>query len=159
METTDRSRRTNAPRAPYIDPQQTPSMKTRPFSILLLLTAFTLPFATSMAASNPKISAPIAYPVRAVEVDENGTTIVRGMTQIAILRLLGSSYRKLSDDSWMYRGYSSSHGPAQQRGCNQLVITFAKGKVVDINLVNRNAALLMAKGIPLKPAGHVVAAE
>jgi hypothetical protein len=59
----------------------------------------------------------------------------------------------------MYPGFSSSHGPAEQRGCNQLVITFSKGKVVDLNLVNRSAALLMAKGIPLKPAGHIVAAE
>jgi len=134
-------------------------MKTRPISILLLLSTLVLPLATSTAASNPEKSASTVYPVKTVALDHNGTTIARGMTQMTILRLLGSSYRKLSDDTWMYHGFSSSHGPAQQRDCDQLVITFAKGKVVDLNLVNRHAALLIAKGIPLKPARYVVAAE
>jgi outer membrane protein assembly factor BamE (lipoprotein component of BamABCDE complex) len=153
-----RSRCIDASRASDPTLIETPIMKTR-ISILLLLATFTLPFSTSVAAtvSNDMISA--AYSVSAVDVDRNGTSIARGTTRMTVLRLLGASYRKLSEDTWMYHGFSSSYGPANRQSCNQLVITFAKGKVTDIALVNRDTALLIAKGVPMKLTGSIVAAK
>ncbi|HEX2099769.1 MAG TPA: hypothetical protein VHF69_03840 [Candidatus Synoicihabitans sp.] len=126
-------------------------------SILALLVTFALPLVSSTAAAPSNETPSMAYSVKTVHLGQNGTTIVEGTSRMTVLRTLGASYRKLPNDTWLYHGFTSSHPLAEAQGCNQLVITFSRGKVTDLKLVNRTGAVLITKGASFKPTGSVVA--
>jgi predicted secreted hydrolase len=102
------------------------------------------------SALNPLSAAPIndssiGYTVSRLTVASSGyEQIARGATQGTVSRVMGSPFRELAPDVWAYHGYHANLDLANAQGCDTLIVTFARGKVADLKLVNRSAAELIA---------------
>jgi hypothetical protein len=127
-------------------------MKTRLASVLILAAALSSSALIPLSAAS-KNNAAIGYPVRLIDLPSCGQEqIARGATQGMVSRLMGSPLRELAPDVWVYRGYHADLDLANDQGCDIIVVTFTKGKVTDLKLVNQSAvSILMAKS-QSKPA-------
>ena len=118
-------------------------MKTRISSVLILAAALSASALVPMAAAPAQQGVvPMAYSVRSV--DHLGYVITRGTSTLDVLQWLGAPHRKPSSDTWVYYGYHADFAPANDQQCSTLVLTIARGDIVDIQLVNKQAAQLIA---------------
>ncbi len=74
-------------------------------------------------------------------------TICAGIDRAEVLSAMGPPARKLAPDVWLYEHYRPDLAEAETRGCTLLVVTFAHGKVADMEFVNAPAAEAIAAGI------------
>lgn len=115
-------------------------MKTRITSVLIFAAALSTSAFSPLSAAS-KNDPLIAYPVSTLTVASSGyEQIARGATRGTVSRVMGSAYRELSPDVWVYHGYHADLDLANEQGCGTLIITFAEGKVADLKLVNKPAA-------------------
>ena len=116
-----------------------------------LLSALCLAAAVSTAALTPLSAAapnhhPCAYAVRTVYVDpaSGADRIAHGTSKTAVLEMIGSPVRGLAPEVWVYRGFRADLDEANDEDCRMLVITFARGEVADLKLVNEPAVAILA---------------
>ena len=117
-------------------------MNTR-ISLLSLLLAATGGFLTpTLQASTRGPGA--AFPVS--QVLRSGETIVRvGDAESSVTYNLGTPARKLGDDVYVFNGFKANLPEARDKGCDTLVITFERNRVVDIKMINpRGVRMLIA---------------
>lgn len=127
-------------------------MKTRITSVLILAAALSTSALIPLSAAS-KNNLPIGYSVSTINLASSGDEqIACGATQWTVLRLMGSPFRELSPDVWVYHRYHANLDLANEQGCTTLVITFAQGKVADLKLVNNPAVGLIAANSKPKPA-------
>jgi len=133
-------------------------MKTRAPALLVLAAALSALALLPLSAGSPDRS-PFAFPVSTVTGWQDHT-VERGSTREAVRQAMGEPSQRLSDDVWLYYGYHSEDLPvAQQMGCNAMLVTFARDKVVDLLFVNPRAATVVAANLKTKPAGLQVARQ
>lgn len=126
-------------------------MKTR----LLLLLALAASVPSFAETPRPAVSlahehsanVPSAFVVGKVNVSDN-TNLERGATEMTVRRLLGSPVKELSPDVWIYSGFQPDVPEhTQSYGCDNLLVTFADGKVVDLKMVNLRATEVIAANL------------
>jgi hypothetical protein len=115
------------------------------------VSALILAAALSVSASAPLFAAsqneiPTSFTVRTLIASSNGDMkIVRGMDREDVSYAMKYRERQeLSPDVWVYTGYHSENDLANARECWTMVIKFAQGKVVDLQLVNKAAVTVIA---------------
>ena len=85
------------------------------------------------------------YGVRIDQVARRQSAEIRpGLSEFTVVRYLGSAHRKLSRNVWLYHNFFADSAEAGARGCNELVLTFADGKLTDLKIVNAAAVKLSA---------------
>ena len=85
--------------------------------------------------------------------------IVRGITQMAVLRLMSSPQRKLSPDVWIYQNHPIGGDATAARGCDTLVLTFAAdGTLSGMKIVNARAIAVIAASLK-QPSGAIQLAQ
>lgn len=128
-------------------------MKTRITSVLIFAAALSTSAFSPLSAASKNDSL-IGFPVSTVTVASSGyEKIARGANRGTVSRVMGSPYRELSPDVWVYHGYHADLDLANEQGCGTLIITFAQGKVADLKLVNQSAAdRIAANSSSNKPA-------
>ncbi len=127
-------------------------MKTRIASVLFLAAALsTSAFLPLSAASQDNLAA--GYSVSRINFPaSNISHIERGTSMGIVSSLMGSPFRKVSPDVWVYLGYVADLDLANEQGCDIMVITFAQGKVADLKFVNEPAAKIIAANSTYKRA-------
>jgi len=129
-------------------------MKTRSISLLILAAALSASALVPVSAAS-RNDLPIGYSVSRINLASCGNELIaRGDTQTRVLRLMGSRFREVSPDVWLYHGYQADLDLANEQGCDTMVITFAQGKVADLKLVNMPAVSIVAANSKAKPAEH-----
>ncbi len=126
-------------------------MNTRTSSMLLIAAALQT-VALLPAFGAPAGTPAIAYRASAVttwswdELLERSEThtITAGVDRAHVLSAMGPPARKLAPDVWLYEHYRPDLGEAEERGCDLLVVTFAQGRVADLEFVNAPAAEVIA---------------
>jgi len=119
-------------------------MNTRIASVLIFAAALSSSALTPLSAAS-KNDRPTGYPVSRINFPSSGFEhIAPGATQGAVFWLMGSPTQTVSPEVWIYSGYQANLDLANEQNCNTLVITFAKGKVVDMKLVNKPAVSIIA---------------
>lgn len=133
-------------------------MKTRIPAVLIVAAALGA-FAWRPLSAGSADQSPFAFRVSTVTGWEDHT-IERGATRAEVRIAMGEPSQRLSDDVWLYYRYHSEDLPeAQQQGCNAVLVTFAKDKVVDLKFVNPRAATIVAANLKNQPSGRQVAKE
>jgi hypothetical protein len=124
-------------------------MKTYTSSVILIaaaLNAFAL-IPSSLAADRASAT---AYSVSEVNPTSRGNdTITRGASQAFVWLTMGQPFRKISPDIWLYHGFQANLDAANEEGCDTLVVTFEKDRVVDLKLVNPRAITILAANVKL----------
>jgi hypothetical protein len=127
-------------------------MKTNLYSILLLAAALSASALVPLSAASNKEPA-IGFPVTTVKVNQSRDEIKRGTPLMTVLRLMGTQHQELTPDVWICHGFHADNlEMANEQGCDILVITFAQGKVADLKLVNKRAAVVIAANLKFKSA-------
>jgi hypothetical protein len=127
-------------------------MKTRIASVLILAAALSTSALLPLSAAS-KDNLPTGYSVSRINFPaSNITRIERGTSQVIVSSLMGSPFRKVSPDVWVYRGYVANLDLANEQGCDVMVITFAQGKVADLKFVNEAAVKIIAANSTAKRA-------
>jgi hypothetical protein len=122
-------------------------MNTRPLSTLFLAAA--LCACVSVPAFASSGAAPVSYTIRSVTVASNGDIrIVRGMDWQDVAYAMKYKVRQeLAPDVWAFAGFGANYEPANQQGCETVVIRFAQGKVADLKLVNQASMSVLTAGL------------
>jgi hypothetical protein len=120
-------------------------MKTRIASVIIIAAALSASAFVPLSAA-AKNNLPIGYPVDVIHLSGLGQyeQITRGVSARAVLRFMGSPTRQLSSDVWAYRGFHANLDRADAEGCSTLVVTFSRGIVTDLKLVNPPAFGIIA---------------
>ena len=122
-------------------------MKTR-LSLALLLAGLTsAAVSQTFAASDAQPAR--SHPVGAVERNSS-STIVRGTLVIEVYQTLGAPAEKQGNDVWIYRHFNAGAAQARRDDCDTLVVSFANGRVCDLQLVNDRAVAVFAQRIETK---------
>jgi hypothetical protein len=106
----------------------------------------------SSAIAAPPDRASAGFTVRSIVTSQGETLLQRGDSETEVLRLLGSSYARLSPNVWLYHGLHGTAEPADGLGCNGLLVVFRDGHIVDMKLINRPAQKLVAARLKTDPA-------
>ena len=131
-------------------------MNARLPSLLVLAAALS---ASALSAASKDTPA-IAYSVNAVTSVFSGYEKVSlGASQATVRWVLGSPRQELAPDIWVYHNYHADLALANEQGCDTVVITFARGKVSDIKLVNDRAAKSIAANVHVQSARMVAASK
>ena len=109
---------------------------------VLFVAALGLAFPRSVSATPPPDQA-YTHSVGAVD-RSSSASVVRGSPMHEVLRVLGGPRRKLGDDVWIYRNFHPANAQSPGDTCSTLVITFVKGEVSDLQLVNDRAEIILA---------------
>ena len=108
----------------------------------------------SALAASPALAAPPAQPAHAHPVGtaerNSSASVVRGAGVIEVYSTLGEPAEKLGNDQWIYRGFHAGSEQAPEDDCDILVITFVKGRVADMQLVNQPAVAIFAQRFEAK---------
>lgn len=127
-------------------------MKTRLAALLTLVLPLSACALANSASTAPSASRACAFHVDTVR-QPTGGEITRGTTQLTVRRLMGPALRELSPDVWAYADYHPHGAAGQDHGCDTLLITFTRGQVSDLQVVNRAAAeIIAAHAKPPPPA-------
>lgn len=120
-------------------------MNARHVSALILAAALSVSASAPLFAA-PQNEIPTSFTVRTLIASSNGDMkIVRGMDKEDVSFAMKYKDREqLSPDVWVYTGYHSENDLANARECWTMVIKFAQGKVVDLQLVNKPAVTVIA---------------
>ena len=111
-------------------------MKTNARSLVVLsLSLAALAFTQGCVA--PQAKQAYSHPVGLVE-RRGDTVVARGDTMATIRSNLGVPQR-LSDDVWVYHNFDGGSEQSMHDDCSILVLTFALGRVSNIELVNESA--------------------
>jgi hypothetical protein len=94
---------------------------------------------------------PYGFHVGTVTATSNGSLkVVRGMDKSDVTWVMHyNKCEELSPDIWSYSGFRAQLDLANDMNCTILVVRFANNKVVDLQLVNRQAVNVIVAG--LKP--------
>lgn len=116
--------------------------------LLLFAQGLALACSSALAADAAKASPrALAHPVQSV-APCLGVTLAPGDTWTDVQSLLGTPARKLSPDVWLYTGFNGGREQAENDDCSTLMITFSKGRIVDLKLINERAEILYAARMP-----------
>ena len=120
-------------------------MKTRIASVLILAAALSTSAFVPLSAAS-KDNRPVAYAVGTVYLDASRglDEIAHGTSKAAVLQLIGSPRQALTSDVWVYRGFRANLDAADTRDCSTLVITFTRGEVASLKLMNQAAVGIIA---------------
>ena len=123
-------------------------MDTRAVSALILATTLAVFASVSMSAAS-LAARPAAVPLQTVTVESNGDMkIERGMYRGDLSYAMECGNRaELTPDVWFFSGFHSSSGAAIVQECGSVVVTFANGIVVDLQLVNQTAVASIAANL------------
>jgi hypothetical protein len=91
-----------------------------------------------------------AFRVRAIE-QRDMPVVEPGASEFTVRRVLGEPWRKLNSDTWVYERYTASNWKIDTGNCSTLIISFAKGEVVELKLVNGRAEKAIAAGLQKNP--------
>jgi hypothetical protein len=119
-------------------------MNTRRLSIAVLAAALCACVSTPVFAHNQ----PTSYAVRTVTVSSAGDLrIERGMDKSDVSWIMRNKTRQsLARNVWAFNGFVANYEPANQQGCETLVLTFTQDKLSDIKLVNSSSlAVIVAR--------------
>lgn len=78
------------------------------------------------------------YRLHAIETSSS-TTIQTGATEFTVRRILGAPARQLDANTWVYASYRAVPARGDFDDCRTLIITFDRGLVADLQLVNERA--------------------
>jgi hypothetical protein len=134
-------------------------MNTRPLSTLFLAAALCVCVSAHAFASSG--SAPVSYSIRSVTVTSNGDIrIVRGMDwQDVSFAMKYKNRLELAPDIWAFSGFGANYEPANQQGCETVVIRFVQGKVADLKLVNQASMAVLTAGLRIRPTDSRLASK
>jgi hypothetical protein len=135
-------------------------MKSPTVSVILLAAALSVLALTPLSAAS-KNDFPVAFPVSAlIATPQGGERIERGTTRAdATWALRRMPHQELSPDVWVYPGYHANLDAANDHGCGTLMVTFANDKVVDLKLVNKPAAAVIAANLSRSSSVRNVASK
>ena len=123
-------------------------MKSTASALILFAAAFSLT-ATGTLSAAPQKDQAYTHPVRVVE-RLGRAPITRGSTAVEVVQSLGQPKRKLSESMWVYRNYDAGFAQLPDDDCTTLLVTFANGKVSDLQLINDRAEIIFAARIEAK---------
>src|SRR5207249_2915371 len=125
-----------------------PAMNIRPSVLLAIFTALTaLAFLPASAA--PETKPALAHAVGSV-VRSGETVAARGFNMSDVRRHLGEPREKLSANVWVYHNFNAGNAQDRADDCDTLLVTFADGRVSNIQLVNDRAEKIFAAQIRAK---------
>jgi hypothetical protein len=131
-------------------------MNTRLPSLLVLAAALS----TSALSAHSKDTPAIAYAVSDVSSYYGGYEKVSlGSAKETVRCALGAPRQELSPDVWVYHNYHADPALPIEPGCDTVVITFARGKVSDIKLVNDHATKLIAANVTVQSVRMIAASK
>ena len=127
-------------------------MKNPASSRLLLAAVLATVGATSAFATPPEKP---AFTHQVSMVDHLGNSIARGSGMSDVLMTLGMPSHKLTANVWAYANFNG--GPAQHRDddCSTLLLTFTRGWVSNIQLVNDHAEKIYAAQLRAPAPGRL----
>ncbi len=97
-----------------------------------------------LLAAKPAEMAP-AHAHRVTYAERNASlTVIPGTWRHHVERALGQPDLTLGDDVWIYHRFGAASPSDCRAGCDRLVITFAAGKVAELQLVNPRAEKIYA---------------
>ncbi|HUJ42667.1 MAG TPA: hypothetical protein VLW52_03560 [Opitutaceae bacterium] len=128
-------------------------------SVFILAAALSTSALVPLSVASNKEPA-IGFSVRSVMVNQGRDTIKPGTTLMTVLRLMGSLHEDLSPHVWVYHGFQADDVDlANKLGCDTLLITFAQGKVANMELVNDHAVNVIASNLKLRQAERYASKE
>lgn len=129
-------------------------------NILLFAALIALAFPRLQAASSSD-HLPFAYKVSEVVLPDSSHAgrLVRGDSRNTVRAALGQAPRQLSPDVWVYPGFGGRVAKYMAPVCEDLVVTFAEDRVVDLKLVNAPAVRVIAASLRPKPVIRHVAGK
>jgi hypothetical protein len=119
-------------------------MKTRTSSLLLLVFISIIVSPAAITASSE--SSAKSYRVRAIE-QRNQPVVEPGTSEAVVRRALGEPKRKLDSDTWVYESYEACSWKIETGDCSTLLVTFTRGKVTDLKLINDRAEKVIAASL------------
>jgi hypothetical protein len=125
-------------------------MKTSSVSVLILAAALSASALVPLSAAE-KNSLPIGYRVSVLTLASEGyIRIAPGTARSTVERMMGSPFREISPDVWIYHNYRADLDLANEQHCDTLVVTFAHDRIVDLKLVNPRGAQVIAADLEHK---------
>ena len=122
-------------------------MKISSVSVLILAAALTAPALVSLSAAE-KNTNPIGYRVGVLTLASQGyIRITPGTARSTVERMMGTPFREISPDVWIYHNYRADLDLANEQRCDTLVVTFAHDRIVDLKLVNLRGAQVIAANL------------
>jgi hypothetical protein len=116
-------------------------------SVLILAAALSASALLPLSAAE-KNTRPIGYRVNMLTLASDGyLPIASGTARSTVERKMGSPFREISPDVWLYHNYRADLDLANEQGCDTLVVTFAHDRIVDLKLVNLRGAEIIAAGL------------
>lgn len=120
-----------------------------------LVSTVLLAFALGASATFASSSSETAYAFRVSSAKQHNGKIEPGSSRATVRLTLGLPHVRLSPDVYIYHDFHVLQDVANENGCDSLVVTFKKGMVVDLKLVNRRAVQVIAAGLRTKPSATV----
>ncbi len=106
---------------------------------LLFATSLCLSASVPVSTKN-RVEPATAYAVRSVTATPGDYRIERGASQVDVARALkGKRLRVLSANCWAYSEFRTAPISAIEHQCDTVLITFARGRVSEVLLVNQPA--------------------
>lgn len=132
-------------------------MKPIRLSVLACLVAAALSSPTTFLAS--ETITPVAISINKVHAEN--ASVMRGDSLRTVQETLGMPYRRLSSDVHLFIGYHTDLPGSDGSSCNVLMVTYTKGKVTDLKLLNSTACRLLATNLKnaISPATVAVTVE
>ena len=119
-------------------------------SVLILAAALSTAALLPLSAAE-KNTHPIGYRVNMLTLASDGyLPIASGTARSTVERKMGSPFREISPDVWLYHNYRADLDLANEQGCDTLVVTFAHDRIVDLKLVNLRGAEIIAASLEHK---------
>jgi hypothetical protein len=119
-------------------------MKTYSASVLILAAALSASALVPLSAAE-KNANPIGYRVNVVTLASEGyIQIAPGTARSTVEHKMGSPFREISPDVWIYHNFRADLDLANEQQCDNLVVTFAHDRIVSLKLVNLRGAQVIA---------------
>jgi hypothetical protein len=131
--------------APFVKTQPNQIiMKSSSASVLILAAALSASALVPLSAAE-KNTHPIGYRVNVVTLASEGyIQIAPGTARSTVERKMGSPFREISPDVWLYHNFRADLDLANEQLCDTLVVTFAHDRIIDLKLVNPRGAQVIA---------------
>ncbi len=128
-------------------------MKTRTSSLLVLTASFAACAFTS-ACTTHRVNQAFSHAVGSVARPGN-TDVARGTTKTAVRQSLGEPGHQLSADVWAYYHFNGGYYQQPDDDCSTLLVTFAEGRVADLQLINDRAQIVYAAQLRAKENNRI----
>ena len=135
-------------------------MNTRSVSLLVLSAAFGLLAPRPLAAASAS-RLPVAVQIQSVVlVSNSGIRIERGADYGEVFFAMKYKNReRLARDVWVFHGFQAPAGHPAVKDCRSVVVTFANGRVADLQFVNRVAVTELAATLRAGSPNRLIAAR